>query len=78
MHVVISLVGIGSGFVVLAGLLRAKRLDGWTALFLAHTRGTTETTKEIKDSIVPVLVTFESTRTEEHRHVRGQVPLGIV
>jgi hypothetical protein len=36
-HVVLSLVGIGSGLVVLAGLLAAKRLDGWTTLFLATT-----------------------------------------
>ena len=34
-HVAISLVAIASGFVVLFGLLAAKRLDGWTALFLA-------------------------------------------
>jgi hypothetical protein len=31
-HVVISLVGIGSGFIVVYGLLTGKRLDGWTAL----------------------------------------------
>jgi hypothetical protein len=36
-HVVISLVGIGSGFIVVFGLLAGKRLDGWTALFLAST-----------------------------------------
>jgi len=36
-HVVISLVGIFSGFVVMFGLLASKRLDGWTALFLATT-----------------------------------------
>jgi hypothetical protein len=36
-HVVLSLVGIGSGLVVLFGMLGAKRLDGWTALFLATT-----------------------------------------
>ena len=36
-HVAISLVGICSGFVVLFGLLAAKRLDAWTALFLATT-----------------------------------------
>jgi hypothetical protein len=36
-HVVISLVGIASGLVVLFGLLTAKRLDGWTALFLTTT-----------------------------------------
>jgi hypothetical protein len=33
-HVVLSLVGIGSGLVVLGGLFAAKRLDHWTALFL--------------------------------------------
>ncbi|PYU19351.1 MAG: hypothetical protein DMG32_24635 [Acidobacteria bacterium] len=37
-QVVLSLVGIGSGFVVVFGLLTAKRLDRWTALFLASTR----------------------------------------
>ena len=36
-HVALSLIGIVSGFVVLFGLLSAKRLDGWTALFLATT-----------------------------------------
>lgn len=42
-HVVISLIGIGSGFVVLSGLLTGKRLDGWTALFLASTVATSVT-----------------------------------
>ena len=42
-HVLISLVGIGSGFVVLYGLLTGKRLDGWTALFLASTVATSVT-----------------------------------
>jgi len=37
MHVIISLVGIGSGFVVMFGMLSAKRLNGWTALFLLTT-----------------------------------------
>lgn len=36
-HVAISLVGIASGFVVAYGLLTAKRLDAWTALFLVTT-----------------------------------------
>jgi hypothetical protein len=36
-HVAISLVGILSGFVVIYGLLTAKRLEGWTALFLTMT-----------------------------------------
>jgi hypothetical protein len=36
-HVVISLAGIATGFVVVYGLLTAKRLDGWTATFLTTT-----------------------------------------
>jgi hypothetical protein len=36
-HVLLSLIGIGSGFVVLFGLLTSRRLDHWTALFLATT-----------------------------------------
>jgi hypothetical protein len=36
-HVLLSLIGIVSGFAVLAGLLKSKPLDGWTALFLATT-----------------------------------------
>ena len=36
-HVAISLIAIGSGLVVMYGLLAAKRLDSWTALFLSTT-----------------------------------------
>lgn len=36
-HVILSLIGIAAGFVVVAGLLGGKRLQGWTALFLATT-----------------------------------------
>jgi hypothetical protein len=36
-HVLLSLIGIFSGFIVMFGLLAAKPLDGWTALFLAST-----------------------------------------
>lgn len=36
-HVLISLVAIASGFVVMYGLVAAKRLDSWTALFLLST-----------------------------------------
>ena len=36
-HVIISLVGIGSGFIVIFGMLSAKPLNGWTALFLLTT-----------------------------------------
>ena len=37
LHVAISLIGIVSGLIVLAGMLRARRLPGWTALFLVTT-----------------------------------------
>jgi len=36
-HVLISLAGIASGIVVLYGFLTNKRLDRWTAVFLATT-----------------------------------------
>lgn len=37
LHVLISLVGIAAGFVVIYGLIVSKRLDLWTAVFLATT-----------------------------------------
>jgi hypothetical protein len=36
-HVVLSLVGILAGLVVVFGMFSSKKLDGWTALFLATT-----------------------------------------
>ena len=42
-HVVISLVGILSGFVVMGGMIAGRRLEGWTALFLASTAATSVT-----------------------------------
>jgi hypothetical protein len=36
-HVVLSLIGIFSGAIVLFGMFRSKRPNGWTALFLATT-----------------------------------------
>jgi hypothetical protein len=36
-HVLISVVGIGSGLIVMFGFLTSRRLDGWTALFLLTT-----------------------------------------
>jgi len=42
-HVVLSLVGIGSGSIVLFGLLTSKRLAGWTAIFLTTTVATSAT-----------------------------------
>ena len=42
-HVAISLVGIFAGLIVAVGLLTAKRLDGWTAIFLVFTVATSVT-----------------------------------
>ena len=42
-HVVSRLMGILSGLVVVAGLLGARRLDGWTLLFLVTTIATSVT-----------------------------------
>ena len=36
-HVVLSLLGIASGFIVVYGLISGKRLDNWTAFFLVTT-----------------------------------------
>lgn len=37
LHVAISLIGIFAGLIVLFGMFKAKRLNNWTALFLATT-----------------------------------------
>src|SRR5262245_15847912 len=42
-HVAISLVAIAAGFAVLAGLIKNRRLGGWTAAFLATTALTSVT-----------------------------------
>ena len=36
-HVMLSLVGIFSGFIVVYGMLTARRLNGWTSIFLWST-----------------------------------------
>ena len=42
-HVLISLIGIGTGLVVLFGLIAGRRLEGWTAAFLGTTVATSVT-----------------------------------
>jgi hypothetical protein len=42
-HVVLSLAGIGSGFVVFYGLLTVKRFEAWTRFFLVTTAATSMT-----------------------------------
>ena len=43
LHVAVSLVGIGSGLVVLFGLLQGKNFRGWVGVFLATTVATSVT-----------------------------------
>lgn len=42
-HVLLSLIGIFAGFVVAFGLLTAKRLNGWTGVFIWSTVATSVT-----------------------------------
>jgi hypothetical protein len=42
-HVLISLLGIGSGFLVMFGMLNAAPIDSWTPFFLATTIATSVT-----------------------------------
>ena len=42
-HVILSLIGIVSGLIVMAGMWARNRLDAWTALFLATTVATSVT-----------------------------------
>lgn len=39
-HVLLSLIGIGSGFIMLTGLFTGRQLDRWTLVFLASTVAT--------------------------------------
>ena len=64
-HVLISLAGIVSGLVVMYGFLTNKRLDGWSAVFLATTALTSLTgflfpfkgvTPAIKLGVISLLV----------------------
>ena len=43
LHVIVSLIGIGSGIAVVLGMLAANRLPGMTAIFLATTVATSVT-----------------------------------
>jgi hypothetical protein len=42
-HVLLSLAGIVTGFIVLAGMLDSRRLESWTAMFLITTVATSVT-----------------------------------
>ncbi|HTH50112.1 MAG TPA: hypothetical protein VMB21_21545 [Candidatus Limnocylindria bacterium] len=65
-HVVISLLGILSGGVVMAGMLTGNPLDGWTVFFLATTLAT---------SITGFCFPFERLLPS---HIVGLISLGLL
>jgi hypothetical protein len=67
-HVVLSLIGILSGLVVLCGLLTAKRMSGWTMLFLVTTVATSEPPFAMAQSIVLVLFILAGTLSVRRFH----------
>ena len=71
-HVALSLVGIFSGFVVMFGLLTAKRLGGWTAVFLASTVLAVRTGR---DNSGPVRFSFGRSWAPDLCHRLGHRPL---
>jgi hypothetical protein len=66
LHVIISLLAIAAGFVVVAGMMRAQRMPGWTAFFLITT---------ILTSVTGFLFPFEKILPS---HVVGIVSLVIL
>jgi hypothetical protein len=80
LHVLISLVAIGSGFIVMYGLLTAKRFDAWTSLFLATTLLTSITgfgfpfmgvTPGIRLGIISLVVLAIAYMARYARHLAG-------
>ena len=80
LHVLISLVAIASGLIVLYGMLRGKRLDGWTSLFLATTALTSVTgfgfpftgvTPSIKLGIISLVLLGIAYLARYTRHLAG-------
>jgi hypothetical protein len=80
-HVLLSLIGIFTGFVVLYGLLTAQRLDGWTLWFLITTLATSVTgfffpfhgfTPAIGVGIVSVIVLLFAIAARYSFHLAGR------
>jgi hypothetical protein len=79
-HVAISLVALVTGFIVLFGLISGRRLDAWTAIFLATTVATSVTgfgfpihgfTPGIGVGIVSLLVLAVAIYARYARHLAG-------
>src|SRR5438270_6969184 len=81
LHVLISLVAIGSGLIVLYGMLTGKRLDRLTSLFLATTVLTSVTgfgfpstgvTPAIKLGLIPLVELGIAYLARYTRHMAGR------
>jgi hypothetical protein len=79
-HVILSLIGIGSGFIVLYGLLTASRMNGMTLVFLATTIATSATgfgfpfngfTPAIGVGILSVIVLAAAVAARYVSHLQG-------
>ena len=79
-HVVISLIGIASGLVVMFGLLVARKLNRWSALFLISTVATSVTgfffpfhgvTPAIVVGIISLVVLAVAILARYGRHLAG-------
>jgi hypothetical protein len=79
-HVVLSLAAIASGFVIVFGMIADRRLDGWTAFFLASTVATSATgfgfpirgmTPGIAIGIISLVVLAAAVYARYKRHLAG-------
>jgi len=79
-HVLLSLIGIFSGFIAVFGMIAGKRLDAWTALFLSTTALTSITgfffpfhgvTPGIKLGIFSLMVLAIAIPARYVKHLKG-------
>jgi hypothetical protein len=80
-HVAISLIAIFSGFVVVFGFLKARRLSNWTAIFLITTVLTSVTgfffpierfTPALAVGVISLIVLATAIVARYHRHLAGR------
>jgi len=79
-HVLLSLVGIFTGFIAVFGMIAGKRLDGWTAVFLVTTALTSITgfffpfhgpTPAIKLGIISLVILTVAIPARYVKHLEG-------
>ena len=79
-HVLLSLVGIFTGFIAVFGMIAGKRLDGWTAVFLVTTALTSITgfffpfhglTPGIKLGVISLVILAVAIPARYVKHLEG-------